>query len=621
VADTVTATFNLNVESNAAQVAADGAEGLANLQEKMLGSVDELRNLNAAFRALKGGAGVGSAALDDLKNKIGAQKAALASQQQAYLKAGGTFKELGERNKKQAEREAAQARAKAAWEEHLKKLSAAKMVTQKAEAKNTAAMVGVLASAAAAYVAVAAAVAVGVAALFRYGIQVADTRRSELLSLEGMTKIRYGLYGLGAGYGLAADKAGFLQDQIDEVSAGSATGRDKIAGYAEQLYKTGLRAGNLQLALKAVATVASTQGDEQASRFVSMAAGARLAGVSVKALADDVQARLGGIAEAQMLSLTAQTAKLKENFARLFSGLKIDPLLRGLKSVTDMFRADSEEGRALKQIIETIFQPLIDSAPTVGELVENTFQGIIIGALLLEGEFMDLQIAYYQAFGNPKVLKNIDLLKVATYGGVFAVGALTAAIVAGAAALTAIAGAALAVPAAVSFVSAACTAAGEKIGKWVAAAYDYGANFVTGIVNGVTAGAGKLIKAVGSLAHSAAAAFRDALGIHSPSTVMFKSGGFTVDGAVDGVKAGKPRLERAVRDSIARPMLDLGAGDSGAPAAAAPARQQPAPVTVTFTGPINVGTALSIADVTAGIRRGVEQVMAGALITAGGVAA
>lgn len=619
MADDVTATFNLNVESNAAEVARDGAEGLANLQQKMVGSVDELRNLNAAFRQLKGGAGVSSAAINDLKERIGAQKSAVAAQQQAYLKAGGTFKELGDRDKARATQQAAAAKAKENYEKHALKLSADKAKALKAEKAETAAMIGVLATAAAAYVAVAAAAVATTAALFAYGVQVADARRSELLSLEGLTKIRYGLYGLGAGYGLVADKAGFLQDQIDMVSAGSATGRDQVAGYAEQLYKTGLRAGNLQLALKAVATVASAQGDGQAQRFIAMAAGARLAGVSVKRLADDVQARLGGIAEAQMLSLTSQTLKTKEAFARLFSGLKIDPLLRGLKSVTELFSLARPEGQALKQLIETAFQPLIDSAPTAGLLVKKVFQGMIIGALLLEGKFFDLQIAYYRAFGNTKIVGNIDLMKIAVYGGVGAVGALAAVATLAAAGLVGIAAGLAGISGISAGVEEATNAAGEACGKFILRAYDYGANFVGGITKGITDSAAKLLKAVSSLAHSAAQEFRDVLGIHSPSRVMFASGRNVTQGAVGGVKSGEPDLRRAVRQSIARPMLDLSADGGGASApAASSSRSRSAPSSITFTGPIHIGNALSVADVTEGLRRGVEMLLGGVLLTAGG---
>jgi hypothetical protein len=355
VADDVTASFNLNVESNAKQIADEGAEGLANFQEKMAGSVEELRNLNTAFRNLKGGAGVSAKALDEMKQRIGAQKAAISAQQAAYLKAGGTFKELGERNRARAASELAQQKAKAAADKKAKDDATAKAKLTKNEIALGTMLGEVYMGLARRTLAVASATARATVSLLSFGVAVADARRSELLQLEGMTKIRYGLYGMGAGYRLAADKASFLQSQIDEVSSNSAVGRDVVAGYAAQLYKTGLRAGNLQAALEGMATTAATQGEEQAQRFAGMAAGARMAGYSVKKLADDVKARLGGIAEAQMLSLTAQTMKLRESFAMLFSGLKIDKLLRGLKSITSIFQQNTIEGMALKQLLSNCF--------------------------------------------------------------------------------------------------------------------------------------------------------------------------------------------------------------------------------------------------------------------------
>lgn len=630
MADDLTAAFNLNVESNAAQVSKDGAAGLANLQEKIGSSVDELRNLNAAFRSLKAGAGVGSEAVKDLQSKIAAQKATLAGQQQAYLKAGGTFKEVSERNKAATTAQAAaEKRARDAslvwstWrkrdEAAVKKATEQRLSSMHAEIARGAELASATLAVGAAYAALVAAAVAAAAAVFAYGVQVADVRRSELLQLEGMTKIRYGLYGLGLGYGLAADKASFLQDQIDAVANGSAVSRDKIAGYAEQLYKTGLRAGNLQAALEGMTITASTQGDEQAQRFAGMAAGARMAGISVKKLADDVKARLGGIAAKQALGLDVQLQKLHESFAALFKGLKIDPLLEGLKQVTDLFKQNTVEGLALADLLSSVFQPLIDGAPTAGLLVRKAVQGMIIAALELQSTWLDVELAYYRAFGNTKILGRIDLVKVAVYAGAAAFGTFAALAGATAVALASVAASVALFAAPFILLGALIGAAGFELAEFTSSAWHYGEDFVSGVTNGISRGAIKLYNAVGDLGHRAAGAFRKALGINSPSRVMFRAGGDTADGAIYGVRAKRSAVERAVHENIARPMVE-GAGEmsAGGGGFGGGGLSGGGGRSITFSGPIHIGNAMSIEDVKEGLRQGVERLLGSTLIMAGG---
>jgi len=101
-------------------------------------------------------------------------------------------------------------------------------------------------------------------ALYAYGVEQANARRSEALRLEGLSKIRtlFGHYF----NGIKATAGSDIQKMLDRVSASTALGRDKLVGYTEQLYKMGVRGNNLQHALEGVAITASTQGDEQAER-------------------------------------------------------------------------------------------------------------------------------------------------------------------------------------------------------------------------------------------------------------------------------------------------------------------------------------------------------------------
>lgn len=620
-----TASFNLNVESNAAQIAADGAQGLANFQEKMQGSVVDLRNMNAAFRSLKGAAGVSGSALDELKGKIAAQKAAVAAQNQAYIKAGGTFKELAQRNKAESAREAA---AKKVELEANKKILAQGKESDSLKAREIAkgALMasGILAVA---VVALEAARSLGEAAksFVAYGIAAAGARRSELLSLEGMSKIRYGLGGLMGGYRIAADSAGMLQSTLDQVSDGSAVGRDKLAGYEAQLYRTGLRAGNLRVALEGMAIVASTQGDEQANRFAGMVAGARMAGVSVKALADDVKARLGGIAAAQMLSLDVQSAKLHESFQRLFTGLKLEPLLKGVREVTSLFSQNTVQGKAMATLLDAMFQPLIDGAPTAGRVVKKVITGILIGLGTLYDLSLRAQIAWIEIFGSKKALTNMGLAHDACVAAAIGVG-LLAGFATVAVATTVELGVALyTVGSAASELMLAVDALDTRLKKWGSSAAGLGKDFVLGIADGILGGIPSLVMSVAQLGDAAIKAFRNKLDMHSPSRVMFGDGRNIVRGQIGGIRAERPALEAEVRASMVRPVMapfaggvgnGMGAGVMPSPTAA-PSRS--APATVTF-GDIVINGATDAASVRDGLRRGVEQLLSGALIMAGGSA-
>src|SRR4029077_4065841 len=104
---------------------------------------------------------------------------------------------------------------------------------------------GMLAGAAAVAVLVAALVA-GVAALAQFAIVSSDASRSQFLLLQGLTGSEEGAYG--------------LQDAIAGVSNNVAISSDKVAGYAQELYKAGIRGGELDKALEAVSITSSVMG-------------------------------------------------------------------------------------------------------------------------------------------------------------------------------------------------------------------------------------------------------------------------------------------------------------------------------------------------------------------------
>ena len=81
----------------------------------------------------------------------------------------------------------------------------------------------------------------------------------------------------------------------------------------------------------------------------------------------------------------------------------------------------------------------------------------------------------------------------------------------------------------------------ESIGKWISSLKDsenVAGDIVAGLVNGLANGIPTVVTAVLKLAAAIISGICDALGIHSPSTVMIAIGGFLIAGLVTGLQNG-----------------------------------------------------------------------------------
>lgn len=91
-------------------------------------------------------------------------------------------------------------------------------------------------------------------------------------------------------------------------------------------------------------------------------------------------------------------------------------------------------------------------------------------------------------------------------------------------------------------------------GQWL---YNTGRDMIQGLING----AGSLLSRIGEffldkLPGWIVGPFKAALGISSPSKVFFGFGENTVQGFVDGVRSGKPEVEKAAREDFAKVLTD-----------------------------------------------------------------
>jgi hypothetical protein len=515
----------------------EAADVLEKLKTKIRSDVEALASMNAAMRNLKGGSSVNVAAFKQLRDQIAAQKQAVASAQADYVNLGGKLEDLTKKSLDSNDGIRALSDAAGVAGGQLGRMlgRVAGLASKLGKGGLTAAALLGAAAIVAVTAAVAAMTIAAAVALTKYGIAAANAARSEFLHLQGLTTIRNW-------YGLAAGKASDLQDAINDVSASSALGRDKISGYAEQLYKMGLRGKNLSDALEGTAIKASVQGDASASMFMGMAAGANATGGSVRRLADDVRTHLGGIAKAQTLDLNVQIEKLHESWAQLFQGVNIEPLLKGLNDVLQLFSQNTATGKALKVLIETLFTPLFGELGKGGPIIKRTIQYMVLG-------LQNVVIWVMQALLWVKRTFGIKL----TWLMVFRAGldGLVAGLSAFAAALGGPVDVIIQVAAAVNSIWHAVNNLSSLLGdtNW----QDLGLQLAKSLGQGILDGIKFVTAPITSLGGAAIKALRTALDMHSPSKPLVGIGLMASRSVALGIDRGQPEVTRSAAEMVSVP--------------------------------------------------------------------
>ena len=280
-----------------------------------------------------------------------------------------------------------------------------------------------------------------------------------------------------------------------------------------------------------------------------------------------------------VMSLSRQMTAMKRDFAKLFSGLNLGPFLRGLRSITSMFSANTATGHAFKTLLTGLLQPLLDGAGAAFPIFKRFFQGMLIAVLQLRIGYLRIKIALLEAFG-PRVLGGIDGAKIALNAGKIAVYGLAAAmavlavntLIAAAPFLLIVGGIALALYGFYRFGRVARRTWEEFKVQW----QNGGSQLVDGLIAGIRRGVDRAKEAVKGLGRDIINEWRSILDIHSPSRVFADLGVQIPAGVEQGVNRGASSLDRTVANMLDVPTVV--AGPSGS--AASPARGGQ---TVTFT--------------------------------------
>jgi len=525
-------TLTLDLKDGISGNAETAAKALEKLQTKMTADSKALSQLEAAMRRLKKGGVDSGSAFDKLTNQIKKKKEAVAQSQKTLLDYGVAFKP--------AQKAATQTSGyfKNLFDASTRLPGKLGVISTAAHGLSAPAMAlaGATIAVIAAMIALTKVAIKATKALLMFGLASADARRNEQIHLEGITKLRYGYAGFMNRLRGHTDSVSMLQGSIDKVSSSVALGRDRIASYAGELYRAGLRGGNFQAALEGISTVAAVQGEGEASAFKAWAIHAGYAGQSVRKLADDVKARLGGLATKQMLSFTVQVDKARERIRYMFRDINLKPFQKAMSTILELLNEQSSTGRALKTIVDTMFTGFGGALTEATPLIKDFFRGIVLGALHVTSALLTVALWFKRTFGT-STLHDINLTEAAVQAGVLAAYTFAAAVIFVGGQVYLLVKGLQGLISALAKVSDAMAAVYGTV-KAKASGTNWssiGDNIVRGISAGMNAGAPTLAASSAMLANTVDSSFSSAMQIRSPSRRMQERAGYVPEGVSTGI--------------------------------------------------------------------------------------
>ncbi len=366
-----------------------------------------------------------------------------------------------------------------------------------------------IAAIAVAIVAVTAAAIAGAAHITSWAIGLADAARTNSLLAAGVAKSVAG--------------GEMLEAKLADLSGLIPLSRDEMMGLAKPLADAGLKGQELNDALQNAAITAA-------------------------------KAKFGPDFQKQMLSLPVQTARLKANFDKLFSGLKIENLLKAFQRLVDLFDESTGSGKAIKSVFESIMQPIIDGLTAALPKMIRFFLQMEVWALKA--------LIFIKPYGQ--ILQVIGL-GFASIGVAIAalVGVLVVASVAFGAFLGAVIGGVIYIATKFSEMTGGVAATWESLtagikGAWQAivdffaglSLSEMGSNLIQGLIDGILGAAGGVADAVKGAVGGAIDAATSLLQINSPSKVFAAIGASTGEGMAQGVDASADAVQGSMQTMV-----------------------------------------------------------------------
>lgn len=422
-----------------------------------------------------------------------------------------------------------------------------------------------------AVVAITAAVIAGTIAIAAWAVGLADAKRMANLHSEAVRAMSPELEGLRSTFADVTKATGLQNDELEALAkklSDAKTPADRIAG-----------------ALSDAALQEAALGKGGADDFIAKI---RESKGAVTGLANETRLALGGIVAKQLRGIDAQSATIKKNFSSLFSGLDIEPVLKGLERLGALFDQNTAAGQTIKFLFESIFQPLIDQAETAAVVIEAFAIGFLIGLTKAYIAVKPALAAVKEFFGfkDASLSDTLALVKRAgelvvpaflVFAGVLAaiaaaIGVAVAASVAWTVAIYSAIAAVVGLGVAIfNGLMSAMNSVNEFLVSAPAKMLQLGSDLIAGLANGIVAGKDAVVGAVTGAVSGAIASAKKLLGIASPSKVFAEIGAYTGEGFAQGVDDSAPDAQTAMTTMVnpappaasAQPAASSAGGSSG----------------------------------------------------------
>jgi hypothetical protein len=593
-----TATFGLRIDADAEPVK-EAAEALEKFRASIEKSQGRLADYRRSMSLLKGSSDDVTDAKAKLKAAIEAEKAAITKANLSILKLGGSYDKLNKAHKKSNEAFVASKKAVNTFGGPLKDVTG-RFGEMKELLAGVTSATGLLAIASVAAVAGLALLVAGAGGLVAKFTEWLVTSGDALRNMRLMREAASGNAKNSTAWGHAIDwmslKIATSKDELNALvvetekslrgtrvtgqgmvdtwaavaQASAAMGKD-VGSALNDIITRGKLMGRFGINFKAPG-ISELQGTgitfEQVSKqlaknlnigldraqkallthSVTIAAGA-------KAIRDVVEKQFANVNAEKLLSIDSLVTKFKDNLRDWTqdasqAGGALEPLLAAGKKLVDQFGLQTESGQRAKAAVREYAERLATSVeknlPLMIEFVGKTID-FVAWMIRAAGAVYDFATS----------ATGLLIIK-ATLFGIGVVVASLAVIF-------------LAIGAAIGVVIAAGYGVGVAlVAAWdgIKSLFDYdwaglGQNIVDGLIGGIKTAWTATKNAVGGIADDIKNAFKDALGIHSPSAVFAGYGKMTGAGYAQGVEASQGTVANSVSNMVNVPESAGGAGSGG----------------------------------------------------------
>lgn len=356
------------------------------------------------------------------------------------------------------------------------------------------------------FVVAGAALAAG-AAFAKWSIQQADATRELSLTTRAMSD---------------SDAAGAeLSRTFGDITADTGIAAGRLNDLTGSLREAGVTAADMPDALRGIAIQEAALGNQNGTQ--KLIDDLKEGRTSARALAKDMDDRLGGVVQDRMLGINEQMGTLQRNLSNTFASENIEPFLKGLQKLIALFDDSTESGRAMRVLFESIFQPLIDGSGGAFVQIERFFLGMEIEILKIAILVKKLAKQFdFDTSGMTGIVDAADIGQIAVIGVLVVLGGLLAVM-----GLVAIAGAIMFVPmlaAILLILSPLIIFAAVLYGIYETAQFlknlDWEAigNAIVDGILGPIRDPVKVAQSFADLGETAMQSLKDKLGIKSPST-------------------------------------------------------------------------------------------------------